>query len=192
MFTRNLHFHKYFDFTTFPFILPPGKGHQGSFLLLCFPAKLQALPFQFGVFPFSFPLFTFLQRKKTKRQQRGDEGEPLKIPKSSPASRKCLINPPSIPKHPRLKREKVFAKLPELNPLLENTHKNSFLFYTQLCQTAWHGCCSPKGMCPFPLLPRFPPFLAGSRQFSEAGELPIATRNAGTASWLPSQLATAG
>lgn len=77
-------------------------------------------------------------------------------------------------------KEKLSAKLAELSPLLENTHENSFLFYTRLCQTPQRGCCSPQGCLPFPWLPGFPPFPAGSRQCWRQ-----------ESSWLPGQLATA-
>lgn len=44
----------------------------------------------------------------------------------------------------------VSAKLPELNPLLKNTHENPFLFYAQLCPTLQHGSSPPNGLLPSP------------------------------------------
>lgn len=109
---------------------PQGRATRGGFFSFAFQQSFNPSHFNLECFLFPFPLFIFLQRKKAKRQQRGDEGEPLKTPKSSPTSKKCHKKPPSIPEHPRLMKEKVSAKLPELNPLLENTHENSFLFYS--------------------------------------------------------------
>lgn len=154
VFTWNLHFHKYFDFTTFPFILPPGKGKQGRFLLLCFPAKLRIVLFQCGVFLFSFSSLHF-PSQNAKRQQKRDEGEPLKIPKSSPTSKNATYKPSSILKHSKLMERQVFAKLLELNSLL----KNPFLLYARHPSVA-----ALLQMAP-PLSPRLsslPPLLAGS------------------------------
>lgn len=86
-----LHFHKHFDFTTFPFILPPGKGHQGRvFFSFAFQQSFKPSCFNLECFLFSFPLSTSPQTENAKRQQRRSEGEPLKIPASLPTSKKAL------------------------------------------------------------------------------------------------------
>lgn len=172
VFTRNLHFYKYFDFTTFPFILPPGKGHQGRFLLLCFPAKLRALPFQFGMFPF-FPFLSSLSFKnRESKETREERWSASKNTKVLPHLQKCRLKALT---HSRLTKGQVSAKLPELNPLLENTCKNPFLFQAQLCQTPQHGCSPPNGL---PLRSLSSPSFAGRQQAAFAGSRAPACRRA--------------
>lgn len=63
--TGDLHFCKLFDFTMFPFILPPGKGHKGRFYPLLFSkASSPHVPiWHVCFFPFP-PPFPFKRRKQ--------------------------------------------------------------------------------------------------------------------------------